>query len=210
MTDPEILLQSAKRLYGEKMDALFGEFLPVPKSNLSELQGGENLAMGDTTFRVLYTPGHASHHVTYFEPSEGTAFVGDTTGICIEGHPLILPATPPPDIDLELWRDSLDAIGQLNPQRLFLTHFGFSDRPAQHLANYRIRLKLWSEIATKILSTGLDETEAMQEFTREACAKAEALLAPEEVEHYRYNGHLPLSWLGLARYFRKRAAVSAS
>src|SRR5664279_690831 len=109
MADPAALLQSAGRLYGEKMDELFGKFLPVPESRLHVLQGGEALPFGDTTLRVLYTPGHASHHVTYFETSEAVAFVGDTAGICVEGHPLVLPATPPPDIDLDLWNSSLNA-----------------------------------------------------------------------------------------------------
>ena len=81
MTAPSALLQSAGRLYGEKMDALFGEFLPVPESNLQMLHGGETVTLGDTALRALYTPGHASHHMTYFEESGGIAFVGDTAGI---------------------------------------------------------------------------------------------------------------------------------
>jgi glyoxylase-like metal-dependent hydrolase (beta-lactamase superfamily II) len=210
MSDPSVLLQSAGRLYGEKMDILFGEFLPVPESNLQVLHGGENLSLGDTTLRVLYTPGHASHHVTYFEPIERTAFVGDTAGICVEGHPLVLPATPPPDIDMELWKDSLNAIEQLKPERLFLTHFGFSNRPFEHLANFRARLQLWGDIAAKILAAGLEDSAAAQEFTRQASAEAEALLVPEEAQHYRYNAQLSLSWLGLSRYHRKKTVSTAS
>ncbi len=210
MADPTILLHSAGRLYGEKMEFLFGECLPVPESSLEVLHGGEVLPLGNTTLRVIYTPGHASHHVTYFEPSEGTAFVGDTTGICIEGHPLVLPAAPPPDIDLELWNDSLNAIEQLQPKRLFLTHFGFSNRPGQHLANYRNRLRLWSEIAAQILASGVDDALGLQEFTRRAAEEADRLVAPEDAQHYKYNGQLPLSWMGLARYHRKRVAAPAS
>lgn len=210
MADPTVLLQSAGRLYGEKMDALFGEFLAVPEANLRIVHGGEVLPLGETTLRVLYTPGHASHHVTYFEPTEGTAFVGDTTGICVEGHPLVLPAAPPPDIDLTLWNGSLNVIGQLKPNRLFLTHFGFSSQPLRHLANFRVRLKLWGDIAARILAAGLDDASAAQEFTRQVSAEAETLLTPAEVQHYRYNGQLPLSWIGLSRYHRKRAATTAT
>jgi len=104
------------------MQQLFGDFLAVPESNLQILQGGETVKLGSKELLVLYTPGHASHHVTYFDPSERVAYVGDTAGISIEGHPFILPATPPPDISLELWTGSLESIAQLRPRRLFLTH----------------------------------------------------------------------------------------
>ena len=109
------------------MQPLFGDFLPVPEGNLYILEGGETILLGEREMRVLYTPGHASHHVTYYDPTERVAFVGDTAGICIEGNRFVLPATPPPDISLELWATSLDAIEQLHPRRMFLTHFGFSD-----------------------------------------------------------------------------------
>lgn len=210
MADPAILLHSAERLYADKMVSLFGECLPVPESNLQVMEGGETLPLGDTTLAVAYTPGHASHHVTYFEPIEGTAFVGDTAGICVESHPLVLPATPPPDINMELWMKSLDTIEMLKPKQLFLTHFGFSNSPTRHLAEYRTRLRLWSEIASTVLKAGLDDRAAMQEFSRQVTLEAEPYVAQEEAEHYRYNGQLPLSWMGLARYHRKRAGVPSS
>jgi glyoxylase-like metal-dependent hydrolase (beta-lactamase superfamily II) len=159
--------------------------------------------------RVLYTPGHASHHVTYFDCSEGIAFVGDTAGICIEGHPYILPATPPPDINLELWDSSLDAIATLNPRRLLLTHFGFSDHPARHIASYRKRLACWSDLVANILSQGLDEFQSSEAFLQGIAAEAKETLDPKDVEHYLFNGALQLSWLGLARYHRKRSAAPA-
>jgi glyoxylase-like metal-dependent hydrolase (beta-lactamase superfamily II) len=207
--DPSKLLSSASRLYGEKMLPLFGEFLPVPSENLRVLYGGETLPFGDNYLRVLYTPGHASHHVTYFDRSEGIAFVGDTAGICIEGHPFALPAAPPPDINVETWIQSLEVIAQLNPRRLFLTHFGFSDNPSRHLASYRNRLQHWSDIASRILASGAEDSAAMQEFIRQISDEAAPLLNADESRHYLYNGNVPLSWLGLARYHRKRSAAPA-
>jgi glyoxylase-like metal-dependent hydrolase (beta-lactamase superfamily II) len=209
MVDPQSLWKSAHRLYGEKMDTLFGEFLPVPEANLQILNGGETLSLGGIYLDVAYTPGHASHHISYFEHSTRTAFVGDTVGICIEGFPFVLPAAPPPDIDLELWNKSLDWIGELEPKRLFLTHFGFSNQPAVHIANYRSRLGQWSDLVAKILSSGREEPLAMEEFVREVSKEAAACLTPEEAKHLLFNGHLPLSWVGLARYHRKRAAKPA-
>jgi len=154
---------------------------------------------------VLYTPGHASHHVTYFDSSDRTAFVGDTAGISINGHPYVLPATPPPDINFELWEGSLDAIEALHPQRLFLTHFSFSDQPAVHLATYRERLRRWRELSGRILSSTADESAAMHRFAQDVAAEAAQFLSPEDIGHYVFNGALNLSWLGLARYHRKRA-----
>ncbi|HXY00707.1 MAG TPA: MBL fold metallo-hydrolase [Candidatus Limnocylindrales bacterium] len=205
MADPTKLLRSASRLYGDDMQRLFGEFVPVPGANLHVLEGGETLFLGKRRLQVHYTPGHASHHVTYFEPLEGVAFVGDTAGISINGHPFVLPATPPPDISLEVWYASLNLIAHLHPKRLFLTHFSFSDNPETHLASYRERLQDWRELTARIVASNLDETVAMHRFAKEVAAEAAQYLSPEEIAHYVFNGALNLSWLGLARYHRKRA-----
>ena len=209
MADPSKLLDSARRLYGDTMQRLYGDFLPVPQSNLCILEGSETLSFGSRQLQVVYTPGHASHHVTYFDSLEGVAFVGDTAGIAIEGHPYILPATPPPDINLELWNTSLDTIAALEPKRLFLTHFSFSDHPARHIASYWERLLRWSELAAKILSEEADESQASEAFINAIATEARQSLSREEVDHYLFNGALHLSWLGLARYHRKRAAAQA-
>ncbi|MGB7843975.1 MAG: MBL fold metallo-hydrolase [Candidatus Acidiferrum sp.] len=205
MMDPSKLLHSASRLYGDNMERLFGEFLAVPAGNLHVLEGGEVLELGSRRLQVLYTPGHASHHVTYFDPADGIAFVGDTAGISINGHPFILPATPPPDISVELWDTSLEAIANLHPQRLFLTHFSFSNNPALHIASYRERLHRWRDLSADILALNLDESASMHRFAQQIAAEAAQLLSPEEISHYVFNGALNLSWLGLVRYHRKRA-----
>ncbi len=209
MIDPAKLLESAGRLYGQEMPKLFGDFLPVPETNLRILNGGETLALGARELRVLYTPGHASHHVTYFDPAERVAYVGDTAGICIEGHPFILPATPPPDISLELWTASLEDIAQLRPRRLFLTHFGYSDQPERHLNAYRERLQHWGGLSAEILGRDQEQSEAIRAFGRAVSAEAAELLSPAELSHYVFNGALQLSWLGLERYHRKRAEAKA-
>lgn len=96
MIDPAKLLASATRLYGDQMDRLWGEFAPVPASSLTVLAGGERIEAGGRAFDVAYTPGHASHHVSYFDRASGVAFVGDTAGVCVDGG-YVLPPTPPPD-----------------------------------------------------------------------------------------------------------------
>src|SRR5215467_9411920 len=98
MADPARLLASAGRLYGGELRTLYGDFEPVPKPNLLSLRGGELIRLGNAELVVHYTPGHASHHVTYWEQSSGTALVGDTAGVRVEGDRFLIPATPPPDI----------------------------------------------------------------------------------------------------------------
>jgi glyoxylase-like metal-dependent hydrolase (beta-lactamase superfamily II) len=204
MADPSKLLHSASRLYGENLLPLFGEFLPVPSANLQVLEGGETITLGARQFQVLYTPGHASHHLTYFDLADGVAFLGDTAGISVNGHPFVLPVTPPPDISIELWDSSLEAITSLHPKKLFLTHFSFSDHPAEHLAGYRDRLHCWRDLSASLLAGDLDDSTAMHRFSQEIAAEAAQFLSPEELSHYLFNGALNLSWMGLERYHRKR------
>jgi len=209
MADPSKLLNSAARLYATAMERLYGEFLPVPRENLRVLRGGETLALGSSRFEVFYTPGHASHHVSYFDAAEGTAYVGDTAGLRMEGNPYILPATPPPDIDLEIWNDSLDEIGKRRPARLLLTHFGVADDPVEHIQRYRECLRTWGKVTQEILAKGLDEAEASRAFVEIIGGEIKKHLASADAEHYFFNAGLGLSWLGLARYYRKRAAAQA-
>ena len=191
------------------MDALWGEVLPVPGQNVVVLTGGERIAAGGRQLDVAYTPGHASHHVSYFDHDQGVAFVGDTTGVRIEGHAYVMPATPPPDIDLEIWENSFAAILERKPARLFLTHFGFSLNPAEHVLLFRERLHKWAEMAGKSMRSGSDESAAMASFMAATRAEIAEYLPAEEVEHHVFIAGLNLSFLGLARYLRKRAAAAS-
>ena len=149
LADPTKLLSSATRLYGQDMDRLWGEFLAVPRERLRELKGGETIAAGGRTLEVAYTPGHASHHVSYFEPSTRIAFVGDTAGIRRGTGKYVMPASPPPDVDLELWRESEAKILGWDPDTLFLTHFGPFNGARQHFQEMMSRLDEWSRTARR-------------------------------------------------------------
>lgn len=208
MADPAKLLASAARLWPNDLQRLFGKTLAVPAENLRVLQGGETLRLGGRKVDVVYTPGHASHHVSYLDEAEGVAFVGDTTGIRIENGPYILPATPPPDIDLRIWESSFAAILGRRPQRLFLTHFGYSEEPAAHIAEFRERLHRWAEVAADVLREAPDDAAAQQAFVSRSRAEMEQRLGVEEAEHHAFTAGLDLSFLGLARYWRKRAAAN--
>jgi glyoxylase-like metal-dependent hydrolase (beta-lactamase superfamily II) len=205
--DPSKLLDSAMRLWGSDLPQLFGETLRVPGENLKILDGGETLQLGTRKLHVAYTPGHASHHVSYFDDDEGIAFVGDTAGIRIENGPYILPATPPPDINLELWDESFATILARKPARMFLTHYGYAENPAAHLAEFRERLHRWAESTEQSLqkNPGADLA-AGREFVTAARAELVSVLAQSEADHYSFTAGLDLSFLGLARYTRKRNA----
>ncbi len=207
--DPAKLLASAARLWPDTLHQLFGETLPVPKENLRILEGGETLTLGTRKLEVAYTPGHASHHVSYFDTAESVAFVGDTTGIRIDNGPYILPATPPPDISLEIWENSFAAILAWRPARLFLTHFGYAEKPAEHIAEFRRRLHRWRELAAEILRSARSEAEAKKTFVARAQAEMQERLGTEEADHHAFTAGLDLSFLGLARYLRKRAEATA-
>jgi glyoxylase-like metal-dependent hydrolase (beta-lactamase superfamily II) len=210
MIDPSRLLASATRLWPDTLHQLFGETLPVPKENLRILEGGETLSFGTRKIDVAYTPGHASHHVSYFDSAEDIAFVGDTTGVRIDNGPFILPATPPPDISLEIWESSFAAILARRPSRLFLTHFGYAGNPAEHIDEFRRRLHHWAELAAEALRSSADEAEAKHAFVARARAEMQEQLGAEEADHHAFTAGLDLSFLGLARYLRKRAEAEAA
>ncbi len=146
LIDPSRLLASAERLYGGEMERLWGEIVPVPESNVKPLAGGEDV-LG---MRVAYTPGHASHHVCYLHEETGTAFVGDVAAVRIPPADLIVPPTPPPDIDVEAWVDSIAIVESWRPERLALTHFGQVDDPIEHLEKVRERLREEAELAREL------------------------------------------------------------
>jgi len=209
MIDPSKLLASAQRLWPNDLQKLFGEALPVPADNLRILEGGEMLTLGSRQVEVVYTPGHASHHVSYFDQSEGIAFVGDTTGVRIEGNSFAMPATPPPDIDLGIWDTSFAAILERKPARLFLTHYGYSDNPSEHILLFRERLHRWAALTAEILRTAPSDSAAMDAFMSATFAEISQHLPAGEAEHYAFSAGLNLSFLGLARYLRKRATAAS-
>jgi glyoxylase-like metal-dependent hydrolase (beta-lactamase superfamily II) len=208
LVDPSKLLASAGRLWGDDLQRLFGETLPVPEQNIQILEGGETLSVGTRKFDVIYTPGHASHHVTYFDEQEGIAFAGDTAGIRIANGPYIMPATPPPDIDLAVWEQSFAAILDRRPSKLFVTHFGYAENPEKHIAAFRERLHLWANITEKALRSTSELEVALQSFLDQTQTEMLEYLSPAAAEQHAFTAGLPLSFLGLARHIRKRSAAA--
>ncbi|MDQ3211140.1 MAG: MBL fold metallo-hydrolase [Acidobacteriota bacterium] len=208
MIDPAKLLSSAERLYGPDMDRLWGEFLPVPEGRIRALQGEERVTVAGRDLEVAYTPGHASHHVSYFDPSSRVAFVGDTAGIRRGARLCVMPPTPPPDIDLEAWQISEDRILAWDPDALFLTHFGPFHGARLHFTDLADRLALWSRVVRRLIAdTTLDDAGRGQAFVSEAMLELRRNVGEVEAEKYSRAGRLDYSWQGLARYWTKRIAA---
>ena len=210
MTDPSKLLASATRLYGDDMDRLWGEFLPVPTANIRRLSGGERIDVADRRFEVAYLPGHASHHIGYFDPSSGVAFVGDTAGVRTGKALFVMPPTPPPDVDVEAWVESVDVIRGWQPSTLFATHFGPHEDALAHLDALVEHLAGMSEIARRVVEQEASDDDKLEAFTHEARIYLQRRLPPDEVALYDFAAPLSLGWLGLARYWRKRGVGARS
>jgi glyoxylase-like metal-dependent hydrolase (beta-lactamase superfamily II) len=209
MIDPTKLLASAGRLYGADMSRLWGDFLPVPAGRVRALKGEERILAGGRDLEVAYTPGHASHHVTYFDAATRIAFVGDTAGVRRQGRDYTMPPTPPPDIDLDAWRASEDRILSWDPDTLFLTHFGPFHGARLHFQDMTERLRAWSAIVRRLLSDpSLDEERRLEAFVDEALLDLKRRVGEVEAEQYNRAGRLDYSWQGLSRYWKKKSEAS--
>jgi glyoxylase-like metal-dependent hydrolase (beta-lactamase superfamily II) len=184
LVEPSRLERSARRIYGETFEPLFGGLAAVPDANVEVARAR---VVGLACFP---TPGHAAHHVCYLDP-DGTLYSGDAAGVRIQPAPMVVPPTPPPEIDLESWEKTLDEIEGRTPQRLALTHFGVASDPVRHLSELRERLRSWAELVRE----GATE----EEFVRRGLDE----LGSAATE---YDLAMPLwqSYAGLRRYWDKR------
>jgi glyoxylase-like metal-dependent hydrolase (beta-lactamase superfamily II) len=195
LVEPERLERSARRLYGDDFDRLWGELRPVPEENVR--------VIGDRVLdlEAFPTPGHASHHVSFLAP-DGTCFSGDATGVRIMPAAHIAPVAPPPDIDVEAWERTLDGVAERRPARLCLPHFGVVEDVEAHISEMRRRLHVWADR----VGSGVVE----DEFIRAAEAELRAEADPDSAEAYQQAGPFWQSYAGLRRYWDKRRATAAA
>lgn len=203
---PSKLMASATRLYGDQMDRLWGEVLPVPAAAITAMEGGERVTAGGRVLDVAYTPGHASHHVSYFNEETGIAFVGDTAGVRVVPQGIVLPPTPPPDIDLELWGASLDRIERWRPGTLFLTHFGAATHVGLHVTELRHHLDVTSRLCRDSLARPGEDADREAWFIDQIRLLLRRRLSDADAEAYEIAGRFDLNWRGLARYYRRKGA----
>jgi len=194
LVDPSRLERSARRLYGEDFDFLWGELAPVPRENVD--------VIGD---RVLDldawpTPGHASHHVSFLS-ADGLCYSGDATGVVIAPATYVAPVSPPPDIDVEAWVATIDSIEERKPTRLCLPHWGVVEDVPSHLAELRVQLQAWSER----VRCGATE----DEFVSATTADLETASDEATAESYLQAAPLWQSYAGLRRYWEKQGILVA-
>jgi glyoxylase-like metal-dependent hydrolase (beta-lactamase superfamily II) len=186
--DPARLEASARRLYGDTFDTLWGELAPVPKENV-HLVGSRVLGLD-----CFPSPGHASHHVVYLH-ADGTAYSGDAAGVRIQPHRFVMPPTPPPEVDVEAWHRTIDELERRQPEALALIHFGIAHDPLPHLDSLRRKLDEWAEI----VGGGVSEAD----FRAGVQADIEAN-DPAALDEYDRAMPLWQSYAGLKRYWEKR------
>jgi glyoxylase-like metal-dependent hydrolase (beta-lactamase superfamily II) len=206
LADPAKLLRSATRIYGEEhMTRLWGSVAPVPAAMITPVTGGERMRLGRRLVEAAYTPGHAKHHLAWFDADTGIAFTGDVVGEQYPGSSRAIPVTPPPDIDVELMRESGRRILAWRPARLLPTHFGPVEDPETFILEHELRLVAWSQMVRRSLDTGGSDPDLAVDYAGVARAELEALL-PEAARPFISDAMLLSNWDGLARYWRSRYA----
>ena len=203
LIDPAKLVASAARIYGALMDPLWGDVLPVPAERLVALRDGDTVWAAGRRIEVLYTPGHASHHVA-FRMEDDTMFTGDVGGIRLPDCAYVRPPTPPPDLDLELWDASIERLAAIDAPAFYPTHFGRCEGTAAHLRELRARLRAWEALVLDGLRSGQDR--AAITATMRGREDAELLMAagPDAVVRYETAGSYAMNVSGYERYLRKR------
>ncbi len=183
LADPSRLERSARRLYGEAFDMLWGELAPVPEESI-------RIAAGDVLgWEAFPTVGHASHHVSYLR--DGTLLAGDAAGVRMPGASYVLPVSPPPDIDVEAWHATAAAIREREPERLALIHFGVHEDVVSHLDRLELELDRWA-------------ARVRDGMTQEAFADAARADAGDDADDYDQVAPFWQSWHGLRRYWDTR------
>jgi glyoxylase-like metal-dependent hydrolase (beta-lactamase superfamily II) len=203
LVDPSRLLTSAERLYGDRMEHLWGTTRPVPGAQVVAVTDGVMIRCGRLEVRALHTPGHARHHVAW-QVGESVA-TGDVAGVRFPGSDHVLPPTPPPDIDLEAWTSSILRIRQLNPLQLLLTHFGSFTDCNDHLDHLTNRLERWQELTARVLGAGGTAADLAADLTAlDSSEMATNGVAPATAERYRRLCPMADNAGGLARYWQQR------
>lgn len=203
MEDPTKLYNSAKQIYGDDMERLWGAMEKIPNKQLIEVAHGETLTFGDTTITGWHTPGHAKHHIAW--QMDGIIFTGDVGGVKIENSPVV-PPCPPPDINLEDWEESIKLLLDKNAEMLYLTHYGQVTNIEEHFENLRSIIKDWAYWIKERWEQGLsteEMTNAFSEYTNNQLRNAG--VSAHGIEQHNAANPSYMSVLGLIRYWKKKS-----
>jgi glyoxylase-like metal-dependent hydrolase (beta-lactamase superfamily II) len=204
MIDPSKLIASATRIYGNRMDLLWGAFEPCPAERVVILADGDEIACGGRTLSALHTPGHASHHIAFHDVDRHTVFTGDVGGVRLDAVPYVRPPTPPPDIDVGAWHASVDRLRALRPRALDLTHFGRFDDVDRHLDELMRRLDGWTAWVSAAVRNGATREQMVTGLQNESNTEIVAQTGdPSLVDAYELATPTGMTVDGLTRYLRR-------
>ena len=214
LADPTRLVRSAERIYGtERLATMFGSVDPVPEGRLRAVTDGEVISLGDRELEVLYTPGHAGHHVALSDSRSGGIFVGDALGVFLPDVRILRPATPPPEFDLEVAIRSVERIGDRRPPVVLFSHFG-PVREVAHVCNLAVaRMRKWTGLVEEALQ-GSDRIEDVVSHLRAGTAAevrpAGAARGAAVEDRYELLSSYEMNALGLIRYLQRGQDSAAS
>jgi glyoxylase-like metal-dependent hydrolase (beta-lactamase superfamily II) len=205
LLDTTKVVASASRIFGERLQLLWGEIESTPPERLTIIEGGDILNIAGRRLEVHYTPGHAVHHVIFFDAHSGELFAGDAAGVRLQDVDYVRPPTPPPDLDLEAWSDSINLVKSLRPDVLYIGHFGAIKNIPEHFERLREKLYAWGEFVLGAMRDGKDEAEILSMLIEHT--KPELLRAandPHAIERYEIATNYPMTVQGYMRYWRKK------
>jgi glyoxylase-like metal-dependent hydrolase (beta-lactamase superfamily II) len=206
LLDTSKVVASASRIFGERMKLLWGEIEPTPADRLHVIENGDTLNMAGRRLQVNYTPGHAIHHVIFFDAHSGELFAGDTAGVRLPGVDYVRPPTPPPDLDLEAWSNSIDLLKGLYPDVLYIGHFGAIREIDAQLERLREKLCAWGDFVLSAMRDGKQEAEIIEMLIQHA--RPELLQAahgdPGVFPRYEIATNYAMTVQGYMRYWRKK------
>ncbi len=206
LLDTTKVVASATRIYGDRMKSLWGKIEPVSADRLHVIEDGDTLNVAGRRLAVYYTPGHAIHHVIFFDADSGELFAGDTAGVILPGVDYVRPPTPPPDLDLEAWSKSINLLKRLQPAVLYIGHFGAVETVTSQLERLHDKLYAWGDFVLSAMRNGKEEAEIIEMLIEHA--RPELLQAahgdPGVFPRYEIATNYPMTVQGYMRYWRKK------
>jgi glyoxylase-like metal-dependent hydrolase (beta-lactamase superfamily II) len=202
LLDPEKLIASATRIYGDRMETLWGEFLPVEQNQLKVPKDAEEISIGNLKFTPINTPGHAEHHYSYL--FEDICFTGDAGGVRIPGFPYLRAPMPPPELHFGRWRESIARLRSLKFARIAPTHFGIYEDADWQLSELQKKLDAAEAWLSKVMPAEPVIEQLREQFAAwmEEQALAEGL-TPDVIKAYTLANPPGMSADGLMRYWKK-------
>ena len=205
LIDTSKVVASAERIYGERMEELWGPIEPVPEERLKIIGDSDVLNIAGRRLEVHYTPGHAVHHVIFFDVHSGELFAGDVAGVRLQGVDYVRPPTPPPDLDIEAWSASIDKLKKLRPDVLYIAHFGPTRNVTSHLERLREKLYSWGDFVLVAMRDGKNEAEITEMLIKHTQPELQrATSDAQAIARYEIATNYAMTVQGYMRYWRKR------